>query len=40
MPPEMCPLVEEFSGGVVPRFECRPKDGHLIWPELKEATHA
>lgn len=34
MPPEMCPLVEEFSGGAVSRKDCRPKDGHLIWPDL------
>lgn len=40
MPPELCPLVEEFSDGAVSRRECRPKDGHLIWPELKEASHA
>lgn len=40
MPPEMGPKVELFTGGSVSRLDCRPADGHQIWPELKEASHA
>ena len=40
MPPEMCPKVEDFSLGQVRRQDCRPQDGHRIWPELAEKESA
>lgn len=43
MPPRLCPVVEKFSKGVVRRQECRPEDGHLIWPTKSSrqgAVHA
>ncbi len=40
MPVELCPDAEKFTKGAVSRVDCRPDDGHRIWPELKEASHA
>lgn len=40
MPPEFCPVVEEFTCHAVSRRQCRPHDGHLIWPELAEKEGA
>lgn len=34
VPIEHCAAIEKASGGVVTRKELRPKDWHLIWPEL------
>ena len=38
VPAKFCAALESASG--VSRFKLRPDDAHLIWPELKEATHA
>lgn len=40
VPPELCPRIEQFSEGEVTRAECRPFDGHLIWPELAAANES
>lgn len=32
--PELCVVLWRASGGVVTRWDLRPKDWHLIWPEL------
>ena len=31
---ELCVVIERESGKIVTRQELRPKDWHLIWPEL------
>lgn len=38
--PERCPAIEAFTGSMVPRWELRPDDWHLIWPELIGAPGA
>lgn len=40
MPADLCPSVEDFTGGAVSRADCRPSDGLRIWPESQEASHA
>jgi DNA-binding transcriptional regulator YdaS (Cro superfamily) len=32
--PELCVVIERESGGDVRRWDLRPTDWHLIWPEL------
>lgn len=32
--PELCVRIEVATYGQVPRWETRPTDWHLIWPEL------
>lgn len=34
VPPERCVAIEQATSGVVTRRDLRPKDWHLIWPEL------
>jgi len=34
IPIERCAAIEKITGGKVTRQEMRPKDWHLIWPEL------
>lgn len=31
---KVCALIEQQSGGVVRRWDLRPADWHLVWPEL------
>lgn len=38
--PELCVLIERESGSAVPRWDLRPSDWHLIWPELIGADGA
>ena len=40
IPVVYCFPIEEATDGAVTRRELRPDDWHMIWPELKEATHA
>lgn len=37
---ELCVLIERATGGQVRRWNLRPADWHLIWPELIEASGA
>jgi DNA-binding transcriptional regulator YdaS (Cro superfamily) len=37
---ELCVVIERMSGYVVSRQELRPKNWHLIWPELQEQVPA
>ncbi len=32
--PARAVVIARATGGLVPRWETRPKDWHLIWPEL------
>lgn len=34
VPPEVAPRIEQATGGQVRRWDLRPDDWHLIWPEL------
>lgn len=36
MPAAYCLKIESLTGGLVARKDLRPKDYHLIWPELAE----
>ena len=36
--PQYCAAIERATVGAVTRKDLRPKDWHLIWPELKPAT--
>ena len=41
---DLCPMVEQFTGGEVKRQDCRPRDGARIWPPKcvarpKEVSH-
>jgi len=38
VPAKFCAALELASG--IPRHKFRPHDGHKIWPELKEPSHA
>lgn len=38
--PENCTGIEAATEGLVTRRDLRPDDWHLIWPELKEPSHA
>ena len=38
--PELCVTLEKNSGGAVRRWDLRPDDWHLIWPELIGADGA
>jgi DNA-binding transcriptional regulator YdaS (Cro superfamily) len=38
--PGVCAAAERESGGVVRRWSTRPRDWHLIWPELIGAEGA
>lgn len=40
VPLEMCAAVEMALGGAVRRWDLRPHDWHLIWPELIGAEGA
>ena len=40
IPAERCSAIERVTHGRVTRQELRPNDWHLIWPELKEPSHA
>ena len=40
MPPERAVSIEEATGRVVRRWDLRPTDWHLIWPELIGAEGA
>lgn len=40
IPVERCAAIEVATGGKVTRRDLRPDDWHLIWPELKESSHA
>jgi DNA-binding transcriptional regulator YdaS (Cro superfamily) len=33
--PEYCSAIERATGGAVMRWDLRPDDWHLIWPELQ-----
>lgn len=35
---DLCPTVEAYTGGSVTKRDCRPLDGHLIWPDLPPQT--
>lgn len=37
-PAEYCSLIEKSTNGQVTRKDLRPKDWHLIWPELVVAA--
>lgn len=37
--PELCVSIERESGRIVTRRKLRPKDWHLIWPELVTPDH-
>ena len=34
--PSLCVVIEEKTDRVVRRWDLRPDDWHLIWPELRE----
>lgn len=34
VPAERCAAIERATGGAVRRWDLRPADWHLIWPEL------
>lgn len=34
VPVQICVVIEQATNGEVTRKELRPKDWHLIWPEL------
>lgn len=38
--PQRCVVIEEKSDQKVRRWDLRPDDWHLIWPELREAPGA
>lgn len=38
--PELCVRIEGYSGRAVRRWDMRPGDWHLIWPELIGAAGA
>lgn len=38
--PELCVRIESYSGRMVRRWDMRPMDWHLIWPELIGAEGA
>lgn len=38
--PEFCVRIERATGGEVSRWDLRPDDWHLIWPELEARTDA
>lgn len=38
--PELCVRIERATGGAVMRWNLRPDDWHLIWPELIGAPGA
>ena len=38
--PERAVQIEQETGGVVRRWDCRPQDWHRIWPELINAEGA
>ncbi len=38
--PATCVQIEESTSGVLRRWHLRPRDWHLIWPELKRAKGA
>ena len=40
IPAEKCAAIEAATDGLVTRKDLRPDDWHLIWPELKEESHA
>jgi DNA-binding transcriptional regulator YdaS (Cro superfamily) len=37
---ERCPQIERATAGAVRRWDLRPRDWHLIWPELLNAPGA
>lgn len=39
-PPQHCVSVEEQSKGAIMRWDLRPDDWHLIWPELRKRKDA
>lgn len=40
VPLELCTVFEAASNGLVMRWDLRPDDWHLIWPELKKRKDA
>lgn len=40
IPLELCTLFETESNGLVMRWDIRPNDWYLIWPELKKRKDA
>lgn len=40
IPPHLCPSIERWTKGEVRRWNLRPNDWHLIWPELVDAADA
>jgi DNA-binding transcriptional regulator YdaS (Cro superfamily) len=40
IPVERCAAIELATGGLVARWDLRPADWHLIWPELAERPDA
>lgn len=40
MPVEHCPVLERLTDGAVMRWDLRPDDWHLIWPELRKRKDA
>lgn len=38
--PERCVAIEQATDGAVMRWDLRPDDWHLIWPELKKRKDA
>lgn len=40
VPAERCAAIEAATGREVMRWDLRPDDWHLIWPELKKAKGA
>ena len=40
VPITTCVLIEQRTGGAVTRQEIRPRDWHLIWPELAHKQYA
>lgn len=40
IPVEQCAAIERATGGTVRRWDLRPQDWHLIWPELIGAEGA
>jgi DNA-binding transcriptional regulator YdaS (Cro superfamily) len=40
VPIRWCSLIEAFASGEVMRWDMRPKDWHVLWPELKRRKDA
>ncbi len=40
IPAYLAPKIEEFTDGHVMRWDCCPKEWHLLWPELKRYAGA